>query len=72
MSKSRIRQLKETLPKDPSRVYRETLPYIRAQVEHLSHLKVGTIRAMRVTHAVLEASSLITKAERQLGIRSMR
>ncbi len=68
MSKSKIRQFQETLPKDPSRVLRETLPYIIAQVEHLSHLKVGTIRAMRVTHATLEAAILHKEAENLLGI----
>lgn len=69
MSKSRIRQFKETLPKDPSRVYNETLPYIRAQVEQLSHLKVGTTRAKRVTRATLEAAILHKEAETILRIK---
>ena len=72
MSKSRIQKFKETLPKDPSRVYHETLPYIRTQVEHLSHLNPNTIRAMRVTHATLEAAELYEEAKRSLGIKSSR
>lgn len=68
MSRSRIKELRENLFKDPLYVYKKAPPYINAQAEHLSHLKPGTIVAKRVTRATLEATSLYMESTRLLRI----
>ncbi|MEK7060674.1 MAG: hypothetical protein AAB937_00375 [Patescibacteria group bacterium] len=69
MTKSRIQKLKEALPKDPSRVYNEALPYINAQIKHFSHLKPDTTIAIRVKRAALEAATLYKEAKIRLGFK---